>query len=631
MNRTVARELADIRRMPYGTARTAAAEAVARRIEAEGPREHLAEALLDQIEAYNFNGDGAKSFVVFARLLRLWDESPELFDEDDRRNLFWEFKWVAADLSDYPQISLEQARAFLADMLRRFELAGNGTAAVRMSEFLWRWWAGQPGAEEARLAWVSSLRDEFEDCRACTVGNQTTYLVETGRHDEAVAMGMTQHWTCNKEPACTHHATALAALLAGDPELALARHKLALAATTEDNGNNGPARAKCFELLARGGRLPQALRILRNDDAALLTSGETPLLRLRFLLGLVAGLSANLPERADVETGLRDPELRTVASLHAWAVAEARSLGGLFDVRNGTPHYAGLLALACAARPAEHPLPEEAMPAAPRAGVGVPGGPAGDEAVEKNGDAVFARAEVALGAKRYGEAARLYADAAQAFEQAGWIGRSGIAYAESAQSAAVAGEDEVANWLFAAALPRLRTGGADPDAVVAVLAAWAPVAARAADSEAQIRATAELLDAYPDFAPEGLSEDLAERRHAEWLYRRASLRDTLARSIAASPSSGRDRAVREALAAGEEFAQIGLIADAAHAFWLAGRIQREDGDTSGAVWSLESAFEGFAAAHRPQERAKAASELIELLRDTGQAERADAITSQMLS
>ena len=30
MNRTVARELADIRRMPYGTARTAAAEAVAR-------------------------------------------------------------------------------------------------------------------------------------------------------------------------------------------------------------------------------------------------------------------------------------------------------------------------------------------------------------------------------------------------------------------------------------------------------------------------------------------------------------------------------------------------------------------------------------------------------------------------
>lgn len=145
MNRTVARELADIRRMPYGTARTAAAEAVARRIEAEGPREHLAEALLDQIEAYNFNGDGAKSFVVFARLLRLWDESPELFDEDDRRNLFWEFKWVAADLSDYPQISLEQARAFLADMLRRFELAGNGTAAVRMSEFLGDGGRASPG------------------------------------------------------------------------------------------------------------------------------------------------------------------------------------------------------------------------------------------------------------------------------------------------------------------------------------------------------------------------------------------------------------------------------------------------------------------------------------------------------
>lgn len=633
MNRTVARELADIRRMPYGTARTAAAEAVARRIEAEGPREHLAEALLDQIEAYNFDGDGAKSFVVFARLLRLWDGSPELFDEDDRRNLFWEFKWVAADLSDYPQISVGQAKAFLADMQRRFELAGNGTAAVRMSEFLWRWWAGQPGAEEARLAWVGSLRDEFEDCRACTVGNQATYLVETGRYDEAVAMGMTQHWACNKEPSCTHHATALAALLTGDPELALARHKLALAATTEDNGDNGPARAKCFELLARGGRLTQALRILRGDDAALLTTGETPLLRLRFLLGLIAGLSANLPESSDVETGLRDPELRTVASLHAWALAEARSSGDLFDARNGTPFYADALARARAARPAERPLPEEEMPAPPPDGVGSSGAPDVSEAAETSGDAAFARAEAALGAKRYGEAARLYADAAQAFEQAGWIERSGLAYAESAQSAAVAGEDEAANGLFAAALPRLRTGGADPDAIVAVIAAWAPVAARTADSEAQVRATSELLDAYPAFDPEGLSEELAERRQAEWLYRRASLRDTLARSIAASPSPslGRDRAVREALAAGEEFAQLGLIADAAHAFWVAGKVQREGGDAAGAVWSLESAFEGFAAAHRSQERAKAAGELIELLRDTGQAERADEITAQLLS
>ena len=75
--------------------------------------------------------------------LRLWDQSPELFDAADRRNLFWEFKWIAADLADFPQISPEQAEAFLADMQRRFELAGNGLSSVRVSRFLWAWWTGR--------------------------------------------------------------------------------------------------------------------------------------------------------------------------------------------------------------------------------------------------------------------------------------------------------------------------------------------------------------------------------------------------------------------------------------------------------------------------------------------------------
>ena len=101
----VRRELREIRAMPYGSARTAAAEVIVRRIDAEGPQERLAEALLDLVEAYSFTGQGHRSFVAFARLLRLWDSQPEVFDESDEHNLFWEFKWVAGDLPDFPEIT----------------------------------------------------------------------------------------------------------------------------------------------------------------------------------------------------------------------------------------------------------------------------------------------------------------------------------------------------------------------------------------------------------------------------------------------------------------------------------------------------------------------------------------------
>lgn len=636
MSASVAQELQDIRRMPYGTARTAAAEAVTRRIDAEGPREKLPEALLDLVEAYTFDGEGSKSFVVHARLTRLWDESPELFDSGDRRNFFWELGWVASDLADFPQISREQAEAFLADMERRFQLDGHGLSAVRARHFFWAWWAGQPNAEEARLAWAAGFPDDMDFCRACLIGHQTMYLTEAGRYAEAIEMGLSQDDDCNREPACTHQATALAALLSGDPALAHAQYALALSTMTEGNRDNAPARGKGIELLARGGQLERALRTLRNDDIKLLRAGSSPLLRLRFLIHVLAGLSANLTEHAALETGLRDPEWRTVSDLHTWVQREAAELAAQFDARNGTGLYASRVEQALAATLAEKPLPEESAEAVHQAqGAAADPGEAPAAEAHRTADR-FETAEQLAANKQYREATSAYREAAETFAAEGWIERAGLANAEAAQCAALAGEDSGAHDLFGASLAQLRAGGADPEAVVAVLTAWAPIAARMGDPACHLRATLDELDGYTELPEEpGLAEDLAERRRSEWLRRRATLRDTLARATASAGAdslpAGVDaaRAVSEAQAAGEEFAQLGLISDAAHAFWLAGKIQQDTGDTEGAVWSLESAFEGFTAAHRREERANAASELIELLRATGQTDRANEIIAQL--
>lgn len=155
------------------------------------------------------------------------------------------------------------------------------------------------------------------------------------------------------------------------------------------------------------------------------------------------------------------------------------------------------------------------------------------------------------------------------------------------------------------------------------------------DTEVQLRVTQSELQRLAEFTSDGLSEALAERRQAEWLFERATLRDTFARSIASAPSEqrpadcGLEQAALEATGAGEEFAQLGKTADAAHAFWLAGKVQRECSQYTEALWSLESAFEGFTVARKGTERTHVAGELIELLRQTGQTERAEEIVAQL--
>ena len=617
-------ELASIRRLPYGTARTAAAEAMARQIEADGPRERLPEALLDLVEAYTFTDEGYKSFVPFARLLRLWDANPELFDGSDRRNLFWEYKWVAGDLSDYLEIGRPQAEEFLAEMGRRFDLAGYGRRAVAGMKFGWAWHSGSPDAEAARLRWLREPMDEMDDCQACCVGHQTDYFTEAGRFAEAIEVGSTQQSRCNLEPTVTFGALALAYLEAGDLDAAAATHRRFLACIDTATSDFAPARGQEFELLARGGHLDRALLRLRNEYPKLLAKASTPQFRLRFLIGVLAGLSANL-DQPDLPTGLQRDGQETLAELHAWVGAEAQALAARFDERNGNDFYGRQIARALGARrlgvlsfdsslvvpvPAEEPERRVASP--------VPESP-------------VSRAEQLADAGDQAGAARAYALAAEEAEEAGLLADAGLAWAESAHCAEADGDDQLAHARYGLALPRLQAADARVDLVTQVLVAWAPVAARVVDTAAVMDAIDATLVRLEDEDTSELSEGLAKRRRNRIERMRASLTDTLARAIASTPADQRGAgrevadAIRLATAAGEEYAQADAVADAAHAFWLAGQLQRDAGATEGALWALESAFEGFTLANLPAPRAEVGGELIGLLRATGQFAKADEV------
>ena len=644
MSQQVQYELHAIREMPYGTARTAAAETIARRIETDGPQELLATALLDLVEAYSFSGEGSKSFVVFARALRLWDERPELFDERASFLLFWQFKWIAADLTAYPQITVAHAEAFFADMQRRFELAGHGTSTVRLTRFLWAWLTGDTDTEQARLDWVSGGRDDFDDCAACTIGLQVNYFVTTGRYQEAVDLGVTQRDRCNREPARTHYGTALAALKVGDAALAHDQYQRALASDGGAKNDFTLSRAQGFQMLAEGGQFDRALRVLRNDLADSLRNADTPLSRLELSLHVLAGLSANL-DRGEESTGLSvvagadHPEWATVSALHDWLRREAAQLARAFDERSGSTYFADQLARSLAARRSATPLPVTTRNAAPGATLpethgstaAVPQPHASEltEASTPSGDVQLSLAEALFEHNKFGQAAQAYTRAAEAFEREGWLAKSGLALAEAAQCTVAEGDEDIAHTYFEAALPRLTTGQAAPETVIAVLEAWAPVAASMQDSDSQIAVTERLLASYENAEPDltGLTEDLAVRRQYEWQHQRTLIRDVLARSQASAGDT--DAGIAAALRAGEEFAGLGQPFDAAHAFWLAGILQRDTGNSEGAIWAYESAFEGFTVAGRTEERANAASDLIDLLRSVGLTERADEVVASL--
>lgn len=361
MNEQVYRKWLEIEKMPYGSARCAAAEELLRSVDATGPAELLPVCLLSLIEAYDFSGEGRKCFPLFARLLRLYDTKPEYFDDHIASSLFWQFKWIASSLYAYPEISKKQAYALLDDMENRFAIAGHGLKAPRVARFEYAYQTGAEDAETLRQLWLATPDDEFDDCPACVIGTQVDYLVQMERWEEAVAIGRTLTDECNAQPCATHHLLTLAELMLGNAHEA-ARHLRKANALLDRSYNANGFTAQRGALLAAvgiGGDAELLCKLLRTTDAQRLSDENKSLAMLRLLNGLHTGLCALFAGGVarDYETGLRQEEWRTLGMLHDWVIAAAQKLAALFDARNENTYFQDKLAAGNKAQPAPCPLP----------------------------------------------------------------------------------------------------------------------------------------------------------------------------------------------------------------------------------------------------------------------------------
>ncbi|MEV6960799.1 tetratricopeptide repeat protein [Streptomyces sp. NPDC051207] len=354
------RAMAENSEQPEGPARNARAEQLLAEAEKLNIPLAVIEALGHQLKVYNYSSEKDKMFVPFSRLLRMWDERPEDFDEYEAHQLHWVFKWVSSGMLDQPHIPLASIEKWLAEMEHRYRLAGHTERAVRGAEFSVAAHIGDVArAERAYEAWLAADRDRMADCHACELHEQGWWQAERGRDEEALRLWqpvLEGEFSCAHEPH-TVLASSLAPLLRlGRPEEARANHLRGFRLVRPMESMRS-AYADHVEFCALSGNEARGLELLAERPAYFTDDGH-PRSKLDFM-AVVALLMDRLTELGLGGQRVPGPAGRawTARELAAHARAEALELAARFDLRNGTGHVSEQARARMGQRPRVERLP----------------------------------------------------------------------------------------------------------------------------------------------------------------------------------------------------------------------------------------------------------------------------------
>ncbi|MER7478284.1 tetratricopeptide repeat protein [Streptomyces sp. NPDC126510] len=356
---------------PEGPARNARAEELLTAAEKLGVPLAVIEALGHQLKVYNYSSEKGKMFVPFARLLRMWDERPEDFDEYETHSLHWVFKWVSAGMLDQPHIPLASIEKWLGEMEHRYRLAGHSERAVRSAEHSVAAHVGDVArAERAYAAWLAADRDTMADCHACELHGQGWWQAELGRDAEALRLWgpvLEGEYACAHEPHTALASSLVPLLRLGRLDEARANHLRGFRLVRAMESMRG-AYAEHVEFCALTGNEARGLELLAERPAYFTDDGH-PQSRLEFM-SVVALLMDRLTGLGLGERQVPGPAGRewTARELAAHARGEALALAARFDERNGTAHVSERARARMARQPLAERLPlgvRSVRPAAP--------------------------------------------------------------------------------------------------------------------------------------------------------------------------------------------------------------------------------------------------------------------------
>ncbi|MEU0168588.1 tetratricopeptide repeat protein [Streptomyces iakyrus] len=345
---------------PEGPARNARAEELLAAAERLNVPLAVIEALGHQLKVYNYSSEKGKMFVPFARLLRMWDERPEDFDEYETHSLHWVFKWVSAGMLDQPHVPLASIEKWLGEMEHRYRLAGHSERAVRSAEHSVAAHVGDVArAERAYAAWLAADRDSMADCHACELHGQGWWQAEQGRDAEALELWgpvLEGEYTCAHEPHTALASSLVPLLRLGREEEARANHLRGFRLVRAMESMRG-AYAEHVEFCALTGNEARGLELLAERPAYFTDDGQ-PQSKLDYM-SVVALLMDRLTGLGLGDRQVPGPAGRewTARELAGHAREVALALAARFDERNGTAHVSERARARMARRPLVERLP----------------------------------------------------------------------------------------------------------------------------------------------------------------------------------------------------------------------------------------------------------------------------------
>ncbi|MGF0166301.1 hypothetical protein ACQRET_20035 [Streptomyces koyangensis] len=344
---------------PHGLHRTVTAEELAAAAEAFDDPALLVTALLELMAAYEFTGEHRKSPVVFARLLKLHETSPDAFSEWEAHQVDWRFKWVTTSLLQVPDMPLTTVHGWIDRMRERYEDAGHGLQPVAAMRYHLALHTGT-GIPDAYDLWATRTRTRLSDCEACETRHHALHQVSAG--DD---VGALDTWrpvldgavSCSDEPQMTQAHALLPLLRLGRADEARSHH---LTGYRQVRGRTGMQEevGLHLEFCALSRNAARGVEILAENRPLFEATGA-PLARLGFLTGTEV-LLALLVEEGHTDAPVGGPPGRnwTAGELLAEVRGEADRLAAAFDTRNGTTAVGDARRLRLDRRPLlDEPLP----------------------------------------------------------------------------------------------------------------------------------------------------------------------------------------------------------------------------------------------------------------------------------
>ena len=366
--------LGELREEPYGTARSARTEELVEAAERLGLDDVLPAALLELLGAYEYGNELRKAPVLFSRILKLYQDRPESFDDWAVHRLFWCFKWVTGALLRLPEIPLATVRDWIAKMREHYVAAGKPLHAVHTSHFRLAAHTGV-GVDVEYEQWATRPRDEFSDCEACEARARGSHWANHGEHSRALREWepvLTGKLGCAEEPASTISRALLSLVHEGRGDEAVSLHRSGYRAAKSEVGMDSQV-GRHLEFLALTGNSARGLELLAENRRRFDSTAD-PLNRLAFLDSVRVLLTRLVAEGA-AAAPVSGPGARTytVESLLTEVTGQSDEIARKFDERNGTTCQGDAHRARCAQRPlTSEPLPlgvrvtpVAAMPAVP--------------------------------------------------------------------------------------------------------------------------------------------------------------------------------------------------------------------------------------------------------------------------